>query len=982
MILKIVLFLSLVGSVFADPVTISGTILNPAGNPVKKAVVTLRNMKDNVLMEEKTSRKGKFSFKEVEPNFYFLVIEHEGDGAKRIKINPRKTRNADLELSLELTGDNEPTRCYLFSNDKPTDFDPILNVRDLNVQSSTEQIIITWKDIKQAQSFILFENDIELYRGEETRFEKNEFPGKEFCYSVEALGGFGLMGERSDIYCTSVTTAIPRDIVIDVSKNTLSLNWAPVNGALSYVIYRNDEKIINSDKTNILDSDLDFGMEYFYKITALDALDQESHPSVAVKGTTRDFVEPPILSSMKNDSRIILIWNEVKIAKSYNIYREGELLSSAQSNTFSDDVPSGKKYCYEITSIDQFGVESSRSNSHCAKVPIQSPTGVIADGGVTSMYLNWDEVSGAANYKVYEKVDQDSLLFINQVKSTQFTVQNLDYGADKCYQISALDSEGEETELSSSACNVVLDPPHFTIQKMTLIEPSGNSVIDSRETGILQFARFNDGQSPAHQVKMSIISHDSNQNLLVGKPAVLDTLEAGRIKFGKISLEGLLQVETGEHEFELQVSSINGIILDDPYLFKVETKSVIPPKMIVADFAIANDFGTHYIPINEIVNLIIRIQNVGEGESESVHVKITENRSFTTPDFTGNVSLPAFNPGDYMDIEVPIMSFQHNFSVDIELTDYLNRTVLQRLNLEAMKHYRSSMELITQSIGTEDVDHYPDELGEIDVDRRIPLGRKNPNAMAIILATEHYEDGNYPQLDYATRDGDVVRKYFNHAFGLSDFQLLPSKTWQMEGGPTENDFRNIFDPHQGSLRKRIITAEKYSDVDEMDIFLYYRGYGEWVNGKPLLIPKDAKVTRHITKYPLEQLVSNLSLLSVLGNIRSITLFLDITYINPKKSVGSIWDFPKMSNKICILSAASNGESSQVYKEKKHSIFSYTLLKGLAGGADDGDNLLELGELTEYIYKAVPEYARTVSNSSQQNPSFKGTDLKRIILDLR
>ena len=245
MILKIVLFLSLVGSAFADPVTISGTVNNPAGNPVKKAVVTLRNMKDDILMEEKTSRKGKFSFKEVEPNFYFLVIEHEGDGSKRIKINPRKTRNADLELSLELTGENEPTRCYLFSDDKPTDFDPILNVKDINVQSSTEQIIITWKDIKQAQSFILFENDIEIYRGAETSFEKNEFPGKEFCYSIKALGGFGLMGERSDIYCTSVATAIPRDIVIDVSKNTLSLNWEPVNGALSYVIYRNDEKIIS-----------------------------------------------------------------------------------------------------------------------------------------------------------------------------------------------------------------------------------------------------------------------------------------------------------------------------------------------------------------------------------------------------------------------------------------------------------------------------------------------------------------------------------------------------------------------------------------------------------------------------------------------------------------------------------------------------------------------------------------------------------------
>jgi len=58
MTLRITLFLTLAASLFADPVTISGTVHNPAGNPVKKAVVTLRNMKDDILMEEKTSRKG------------------------------------------------------------------------------------------------------------------------------------------------------------------------------------------------------------------------------------------------------------------------------------------------------------------------------------------------------------------------------------------------------------------------------------------------------------------------------------------------------------------------------------------------------------------------------------------------------------------------------------------------------------------------------------------------------------------------------------------------------------------------------------------------------------------------------------------------------------------------------------------------------------------------------------------------------------
>ena len=79
----------------------------------------------------------------------------------------------------------------------------------------------------------------------------------------------------------------------------------------------------------------------------------------------------------------------------------------------------------------------------------------------------------------------------------------------------------------------------------------------------------------------------------------------------------------------------------------------------------------------------------------------------------------------------------------------------------------------------------------------------------------------------------------------------------MEGGPSGQEYRMIFDPYQGDLRKRVISAEKYSDMEDINIYVYYRGYGEWVNGKPLLIPKDAKLDRHVTKFHLEQMVNNL-----------------------------------------------------------------------------------------------------------------------------
>jgi len=964
-------------------VNITGTVINPVEKPVKKAVITLRNLKDEIIQEDITNRKGKFELEDVEPKFYYLVVEHEGDGSKRIKLNPRKNENNDLDLLLRLNGEEQPIECFLFGDEPPTSFDPILNIKNLDIKTEPGHISISWRDIKQAKLYTLFENKTKVYVGEDTRFEKDIPPGTEYCYTIQASGNYDLKGEVSTPFCSSAPTETPRDIKIDIYKNDLSIGWGDVTGAISYLVYRDNEKIGETNAPPFKDNDLEFDKDYYYKISALDALMNESETSVEVKTKTHQFVDVPILSSMNSKMNITLIWNEVEGAVSYNIYRAGENISNVNGTSFTDSMLPGKEYCYQVSCIDQYDIESDLSVEHCTKVPLSPPKGLQADAGVSSMNLYWDEVAGADSYLIYEKVNQDSISYMGESRSTQFTVTSLDFSADLCFVVTSIDMDGQESEFSIPACNIVLDPPHFIIQSMTLNEPSGNGVLDAREGGSLQFAIFNDGQSPAHQVVASVIQKDPDLFLIVGEPFILDTLEAGRIKYVKIDIKGLLQLETGEHELELQLSTMEDIGLDEPYVFKIETMSMIPPKMIVADFAVSNEFNTHYIPKNEPVNLTIRIQNVGEGDTESVSLTVKKNRTYSTPDFNGDVTLPGFDPGDYMDVDIPIITSEDNCTVMIELTDYLGRSNEQRINLETMRNYRSPLELTIQDIGTEDVEYYPDELGEIDVDRQIPLGRKNPNGIAVIIGTQDYDDfKNYPSLNYVTRDRDVIRNYFSKAFGFSDFQMLPSKPWQMEGGPSSEEFSIIFDPYQGDLRKRIISAEKYSDMEDINIYVYYRGYGEWVNGRPLLVPKDAKFDRHITKYPLEELVNNLSMLSVLSSIKAITLFLDITYVNPEESAGLIWDFPEVSDKICILNACSNGETSQIYNDKKHSFYTYSLLKGLSGSADDGNSVIDLGEITEYVYKTIPEHIRTQPDAKRQNPKFNGTDLKRIVLDLR
>ena len=298
-----------------------------------------------------------------------------------------------------------------------------------------------------------------------------------------------------------------------------------------------------------------------------------------------------------------------------------------------------------------------------------------------------------------------------------------------------------------------------------------------------------------------------------------------------------------------------------------------------------------------------------------------------------------------------------------------------------MKHYRSKKDLMVQEIGAINVVPYPSQLGELEIEKNIPIGKRNPNGMAVILAIDRYEDISLPEPKYSGRDGQIFRLYMQNAFGLDDYQILPSKPWQMDSGPDKSDINKIFDPHQGIIRNRVISSSKYSNIDYVDINIYYSGLGMWYAGEPYLIPKDGNSNKVASLCSLEKILTDLSLLSVLQNINSITIILDIKYINYHE-MSDNYRYPNLSEKICILAASSVGENSVENDEMKHSVFSYYLFKGLKGEAMGSDNKIELGELAEYLYRKVPEISMKEDKNKPQNPVFIGSDLKRILLDLR
>ena len=81
--------------------------------------------------------------------------------------------------------------------------------------------------------------------------------------------------------------------------------------------------------------------------------------------------------------------------------------------------------------------------------------------------------------------------------------------------------------------------------------------------------------------------------------------------------------------------------------------------------------------------------------------------------------------------------------------------------------------------------------------------------------------------------------------------------------------------------------------------------------------------------------------------------------------------------ITVLSATSSSQVSGALKEKEHGLFTYYLLKGMSGKADENkDNSLDIKELSNYIIKEAREQAAL--SGREQTPQIIGDNSKLLI----
>ena len=162
---------------------------------------------------------------------------------------------------------------------------------------------------------------------------------------------------------------------------------------------------------------------------------------------------PSNLEALVSESSVSLSWDAVSAADSYKIYRDGALLSSVSTESFSQSNLDDGTYLYEVASVNDYGESADRASISVNASAPEAPTDLRASFSGSSVVLSWSAVSNASGYEIY----RDGNL-VASIDTHSFSQNNLADGT-YLYEVASINNYGISEARASVSVSVDQLPP-------------------------------------------------------------------------------------------------------------------------------------------------------------------------------------------------------------------------------------------------------------------------------------------------------------------------------------------------------------------------------------------------------------------------------------------------------------------------------------------------------------------------------------------
>ncbi|MDD3144235.1 MAG: caspase family protein [Candidatus Cloacimonetes bacterium] len=512
---------------------------------------------------------------------------------------------------------------------------------------------------------------------------------------------------------------------------------------------------------------------------------------------------------------------------------------------------------------------------------------------------------------------------------------------------------------------------------VTFNEPGGNDMLDAEETARVGITIKNSGKGSAWMVEARF---DLGTAIGISYP---NSVYFGEIKPGEqiskeLQLIAGMELRDAQAALNIRFSEQNGFPPDDKVL-SFTTRALQPPDLYIADTGIDDFSKNGRIEPAEPVEIRARIHNRGRGTARNVIAQVVTGEGVYLYGESNQrtYNLGNMEPGEYRDVVFDIITAKTARELDLSLDLRESRSQFSKpdlpLNLAFNRVERTADQMVVQGRESDQMIGTAPALS-VDVDLDIPeRGKPQKNRWGVIIGIENYR--NVQQVEFARRDAEFMREYFNKALGIPSENIYV----KTDDGATLGEFQALFNP-RGWL-------EKNANKKDSEIFIYYSGHGAPDAGgsEAFLLPHDGNPNfASNTGYPLQQLYTNLGSLKA----RQVTIFLDSCFsggtrgneiiLAGAKPVFISPELPSVAANVTVFSAASGSQIASSYPDMQHGLFSYYLMKGMRGEADaNSDRKITQSEMNSYLGDNVGSMARRMGR--EQDPQLQSGEPDRGLL---
>ena len=517
-------------------------------------------------------------------------------------------------------------------------------------------------------------------------------------------------------------------------------------------------------------------------------------------------------------------------------------------------------------------------------------------------------------------------------------------------------------------------PPALTATA-AFTEVSGDNILGAGEEGLLILTLSNAGQGAARGVEIKLSSE--SPGLAFPSGSYVGGIAPGESRRVELPLSGLRTLADGSAAVTASFTEARGFE-PDPIRVTFGTAAYLPPALAVSDIGIDDASGNGMIEPGEVVSIVVRVQNRGQGRAEGVRGRLILGRNiFLAGEAEAHFDIGLLPPGGSADIPFEFYTNRRAVKVDIKLTlsEATGSHGLPEVALELPfnRPVKRMQQVMIAGKASSSGGGPPLAALSIDIERDIPWGRdQRKDGVALIIANRYYSHPDVPEVRFAHRDGETVRRYLIRTLGYREGNIF------VEYDATLATFRTALKKLRNAARPKA------------DIFVYYTGHGapDPESDQGYFVPVDTD--------PNYVAVGGLSLKEFYSELDGIkaatkTVVIDACFSGSSdqgmiiRNVSPIFLEVKEAGLLgggITFSSSSGDEVSSWFPEKKHGLYTYYFLKGLQGTADGNRNgVLTAGELQTYLLEQVPYMARRLNNR-RQTPQLTADDPDFVLVRYR